>query len=143
RAAHGASHFCHLLARVARGDLRLTQTGELHRKSLQELARGFGTGDMLSDATGLEEAVFLFRFAADAELMAEEDGVLRLSPRAAEWLEDGGEELGHRLRDWWLRRRSRGLSRLLDALAAPGAAGTEAPARAVSALAPLFAVYEG
>src|SRR5690606_16930364 len=27
-APHAASHFCHFLARAARGDLRLTQTGE-------------------------------------------------------------------------------------------------------------------
>src|SRR5690606_9374050 len=45
-AAHVSSHLCHMLARAARGELRLTQTGEMHRKSLQDLARGFGTGTM-------------------------------------------------------------------------------------------------
>jgi hypothetical protein len=147
-AAHGASHLCHFLARAARGDLRLTQTGELHRKSLQDLARGFGTGEMLSSSVAEEEAVFLFRFAADCDLLVEDNGLLRLSPLAAEWMEDGGEELARRLRDWWLRRRSRGLSRLLDALSGDlenptPAATVAAPARGVSGLTPVFAVYEG
>jgi hypothetical protein len=156
-ASHGASHVCHFLARAARGDLRLTQTGELHRKSLLDLARGFGAGDILSAAAGLEEAGFLFRFAVDSDLLTEDEGLLRLSPSAGEWLENGGEELSRRLREWWLRRRSRGLSRLLEALSlsegaghqaeerGPGARSIpgEAPARGVAGLIPLFAVYEG
>ncbi len=150
-ASHGASHICHFLARAARGDLRLTQNGELHRKSLQDLARGFGTGEMLSSSVAEEETVFLFRFAADCDLLVEDNGLLRLSPLAAEWLEDGGEELSRRLRDWWLRRRSRGLSRLLDALSDStdrtidkSAAGKpQSPARGIAGLTPVFAVYEG
>lgn len=153
-ATHVASHLCHFLARAARGDLRLTQTGEMHRKSLQDLARGFGTGEMLSSAVAEEEALFLFRFAADCDLLVDENGVLRLSPLAAEWMEAGGEEFSRRLRDWWLRRRSRGLARLLDALSGDavgeGAPASEAPvdsgsgpSRAVSDVTPVFAVYEG
>src|SRR5690606_21651524 len=98
-ATHVAAHICHFLARAARGDLRLTQTGEMHRKSLQDLARGFGTGEMLSSTVSEEEAMFLFRFAADCDLLVEEGGLLRLSPLAAEWMEDGGEEFSRRLRD--------------------------------------------
>ncbi len=149
-AAHVSSHLCHMLARAARGELRLTQTGEMHRKSLQDVARGFGTGTMLSSAVAEEEAVFLFRFAVDCELVVEENGVLRLSPLAAEWMEGGGEELSRRLRDWWLRRRSRGLARLLDALSGDaGGAQEAAPAspeslsRAVAGVTPVFSVYEG
>jgi hypothetical protein len=136
---HAPSHFCHFLAKAARGELRVTQTGELHRKSLMELARGFASGDMLSSTVGEEEAVFLFRFAVDSELLSEEDGVLRLSPSATQWLENGGEEIDRRLRGWWERRRARGLSRLLKALSAEG----DTPARSAAALSPLFAVYEG
>lgn len=149
-AAHVSSHLCHMLARAARGELRLTQTGEMHRKSLQDLARGFGTGTMLSSAVAEEEAVFLFRFAVDCDLLAEENGVLRLSPLAAEWMEGGGEELSRRLRDWWLRRRSRGLARLLDALSGDAAGAPEeapaspgSPSRAVAGVTPVFSVYEG
>ncbi len=137
-ASHVVSHFCHFLARVGRGDLKLTQNGELHRKSLMELARGFGSGAMLSPVTAEEEAGFLFRFAIDSDLLLEEEGLLRLSPSAAEWLEDGGEEVVRRLRGWWQRKRVRGLSRLLGILAADSGA-----ARGVMNLAPLFSVYEG
>lgn len=136
-APHAASHFCHFLAKTARGYLRMTQNGELHRKSLIDLSRGFGSGSMLSSSAAEEEATLLFRFAADSDLLAEEDGVLHLSPSAAEWLEDGGEELARRLRGWWLRKRVRGLSRLLAMLSE----GT--PARGVASLAPLFSVYDG
>jgi hypothetical protein len=143
-ASHVASHFCHFLARVARGDLRLTQSGELHRKSLTDLAKGFGAGDMLSDAVGQEEAVFLFRFAVDSDLLVEDEGVLRLTQTAPEWLENGGEELAHRLREWWLRKRARGIARLLEVLCAPVEnVGAGSPVRGVAGLAPLFSVYEG
>jgi hypothetical protein len=140
---HAASHFCHFLAKAARGELRLTQTGELHRKSLTDLARGFASGDMLSSAVAEEEAVFLFRFAVDSDLLTEDAGVLRLSASAMEWLENGSGELEHRLRAWWLRRRARGLSRLLKALSGqPGELSAD-EALPVAALSPLFAVYEG
>ncbi len=145
--AHAASHFCHFLARAARGDLRLTQTGELHRKSLTDLAKGFGAGDMLSESVGQEEAVFLFRFAVDSDLLVDDEGVLRLSPSAPEWLENGGEELAHRLREWWMRKRARGITRLLESLSVPTApaagAGSASPVRGVAGLGPLFSVYEG
>ncbi len=137
-APHAASHFCHFLAKAARGELRLTQTGELHRKSLMDLARGFASGDMLSSAVAEEEAVFLFRFAVDSDLLTEDAGLLRLSSSAMEWLENGSGELEHRLRAWWLRKRARGLSRLLKVLSA-----TTAEALPVASLSPLFAVYEG
>ncbi|HEX2612426.1 MAG TPA: hypothetical protein VHO02_02385, partial [Fibrobacteria bacterium] len=136
-APHAASHFCHFLALAARGELRLTQNGELHRKCLQELARAFASGDSLSSAAGEEEAVFLFRFAVDSDLLLDDEGVLRPAPLASELLEDGGAEFAHRLREWWLRRRARGLERLLEALALRGGAF------GASALAPFLAVYEG
>ena len=136
-APHVASHFCHFLARAARGELRLTQNGELHRKGLQELGRAFASGDALSSAAGEEEAVFLFRFAVDADLLLDDEGVLRPAPLATELLEDGGAEFALRLREWWLRRRARGLERLLAALSARGAGF------GASALAPYFSVYEG
>jgi hypothetical protein len=136
-APHVASHFCHFLARAARGELRLTQNGELHRKGLQELGRAFASGDALSSVAGEEEAVFLFRFAVDSDLLLDDEGVLRPAPLATELLEDGGAEFSLRLREWWLRRRARGLERVLAALSARGAAF------GASALAPIFAVYEG
>lgn len=136
-APHVASHFCHFLARAARGELRLTQSGELHRKSLQDLARAFASGAGLSSAAGEEEAVFLFRFAVDSELVLDDEGTLRPSPLASELLEDGNAGFPSRLREWWVHRRARGLGRTLEALAAGGAA------RGASALAPFFAVYEG
>lgn len=139
-APHIAAHFCHFLAKAARGELRLTQNGELHRKSLGELAQGFGSGAALSSVVAQEEALFLFRFAADSGLLLDEEGVLRLSPMAFEWLEDGAAELGRRLRGWWLRRRARGLSHLLESLSGDGEASQS---RAVAELSPFFAVYEG
>ncbi len=140
-AAHGLSHFCHFLAKAARGELRLTQAKELHRKSLQDLAQGFSSGHSLSDAAAEEETVFLFRFGAEAELWREDDGILRLSEAAEAWLEEGRAEWRRRLWEWWLRRRVRGLSRTLAALAQMENA--PAPAHAVGALAPIFSVYEG
>lgn len=136
-APHSASHFCHFLARAARGELRLTQNGELHRKCLQELGRVFASGDALSSVAGEEEAAFLFRFAVDSDLLLDDEGLLRPAPLASELLEDGGVEFARRLRDWWLRRRARGLERLFEALSERG------EPFGASALAPFLAVYEG
>jgi hypothetical protein len=87
--------------------------------------------------------VFLFRFAVDSDLLIDDEGLLRLSPTATEWLESGGEELSRRLREWWLRRRTRGLSRLLEIMAQAGERGGAVPARGIASLIPVFAVYEG
>jgi hypothetical protein len=139
-AAHVGSHFCHLLGRAARGELRLTQAGDLHRKSLQDLARAFASGAGLSAAASEDEAVFLFRFAADAGLLLEDEGVLRPAPLAAVWLDEGRIEWMERLREWWLRRRLGGMSRTLKFLA--DKAGADG-AYGVSSLAPLLSVFMG
>ncbi len=137
---HVASHFCHFLARAARGELRLTQSGELHRKCLQDLARSFASGAGLSSAAGEEEAILLHRFAVDSELVLDDDGTLRPAPPASELLEDGNAGFAARLRGWWLHRRARGLGRTLEALGAREEGGS---AFGASALAPFLAVYEG
>jgi hypothetical protein len=99
-AVHTTAHLCHFLGRVALGGIRLTQAGELHRKSLQELAKSFISGAPLSGALAEEEVVFLFRFAVDSGLLLEEDGDLHLSSLAAAWLEEGRVDIAGKLRDW-------------------------------------------
>ncbi len=135
------AHLCHFLSRVARGEMRLTQAGELHRKSLQELSKGFISGETLSGAVAEEEASFLFRFAADAGLLLEEDGELKLSSSAAAWMEEGRADIARRLREWWLRKRVMGLARILPLFADQNRSGKSA--YAISKLAPVFSVYEG
>ncbi len=135
--AHVTSHLCHFLAQAARGELRATQAGELHRKSLQDLAYGFSYGDALSRTVAAEEVVFLFAFAAESGLLGvDDDGVLRLSPLAPAFLDEGRAEIARKLREWWFRRM-RGMERTLNALAAVGSA------YGVATLAPLFTVYAG
>ncbi len=144
-APYATAHLCHFLGRVALGELRLTQAGELHRKSLQELSKGFVSGESLSATAAEEEATFLFRFAADAGLLLEEEGVLQLSSSAAAWMEEGRSEIAEKLREWWLRKRIHGGVRVLKGLSehkrSNGASA--AYAYAILTLIPVFSVYEG
>ncbi len=139
-AAHLGSHLCHFLGKAARGEVRITQAGELHRKSLQDLCRGFSTGSALSSVVAEEEANFLFHFSADAGLLVEDEGLLRPSSQAAIWLEEGRAELTGRLREWWLLKRVGGLTRTLKELSEK--AGTDS-AYSINSLIPLFSVYSG
>ena len=138
--AHATAHLCHFLARVAVGELRLTQAGELHRKSLQELAASFSTGAMLSSGTREEEATFLFHFATDTGLVLEFDGLLHLSD-SAHSLEEGRADLQKKMADWWLKHRLGGLARTLDLLRQRMVSSGKACG--VLALARIFQPFEG
>ncbi|HAO99443.1 MAG TPA: hypothetical protein DCQ83_05310 [Fibrobacteres bacterium] len=140
-APYATAHLCHFLGRAALGELRLTQAGELHRKSLQELSKGFISGENLSLAVAEDEAAFLFRFAVDSGLLLEEDGILRLSSSASAWLEEDRTEIARRMREWWIRKRVQGAARFLTALSEQ--TRTQNSCHAVSALVPWFSVYEG
>ncbi len=125
------AHLGHFLGQIELGAIKITQNGEMHRKDAQELAARFAFGERLSGSIPGEEVQFLLRFAVQSGLLAQEEGVLRLTPEGKAFARLPRAEAERRLRDWWAGTRLRGLGHTLGALAGlsrtpAGAAGTRA-----------------
>lgn len=118
------AHLVHFLAQVELGAMKITQNGEMHRKDSQELAGRFAFGERLSTSIPAEEVQFLLRFSVYGRLVAQEEGVLRLTQEGKDFLRLSRVEAERRLRDWWMDSRHRGLGHTLSVLAA--LPGTEA-----------------
>ncbi len=115
-----SAHLCHFLSQVALGAVKITQSGEMHRKDLQELSGRFSFGEKLSSALPGEEVQFLLHFAADAGLILQEDGTLHLSADGRALLSDSRDAAWKRMALWWSATRLRGVSHALKALTALG-----------------------
>ncbi len=111
------SHLAHFLAQTALGNVKVTQGGELHRKDLQSLAGRFSLASKLSPAAGEEEAVFLYRFAAETRAVKLDEGRLHLSTQGREIVEGDSPTAVTGLLDWWLEKRTGGLRCFLQVLA--------------------------
>jgi hypothetical protein len=120
------AHLGHFLAQVELGDVKITQTGELHRKDSQELAGRFSFGERLSASIPAEEVQFLLRFAVGRRLVEQEEGLLRLSEEGKAFVRGSRAEAERALREWWCGTRIRGLGPALRAMA-PLPAGRVAP----------------
>ena len=122
------AHLSHFLGQVELAAVKITQNGEMHRKDSQELAGRFAFGERLSASIPGEEVHFLLRFAVHSRLVAQEEGMLRLTTEGKAFLRLRRGEAERRLREWWLESRLRGLSHTLKALASlPPAAARIAP----------------
>jgi len=133
------AHLCHFLCQVALGAVKITQSGEMHRKDHQELAQRFAFGERLSAALPGEEVQLLLQFSALTGLVLQEDGILYLSAEGKALLRGDRGEAWNKMAEWWLRRRAGGMSRTLMALAATAGG---APVR-ISPLANLLWIYSG
>lgn len=120
------AHLGHFLGRVELGAVKITQTGEMHRKDSQELAGRFSFGERLSASVPAEEVQFLLRFAVGRRLVEQEDSVLRLSAEGKALVRGTRAEAEQALREWWIGTRIRGLGPVLKAMASL-AAGRVAP----------------
>lgn len=148
------AHLGHFLCQVELGAVKITQSGEMHRKDSQELASRFSFGERLSTSIPGEEVHFLLRFAVQSRLLAQEEGVLRLTTEGKNFLRQPRDQAETRLRLWWMDSRLKGFRHALKALSAIGPAGgegTEArpasspatPATPVAPLANLLWIHGG
>ncbi|HKP94771.1 MAG TPA: hypothetical protein VJ385_03340 [Fibrobacteria bacterium] len=112
-----SGHLCHFLCQVALGSVKITQSGEMHRKDAQELAQRFTFGERLSTALPAEEVQLLLHFAVGASLVLQEDGLLYLSAEGKALLRGERRDAWRRLAEWWMESRVHGLAHTLKALA--------------------------
>lgn len=138
-----SAHLAHFLGQVELGAVKITQGGEMHRKDSQELAARFSFGERLSAAIPGEEVQFLLRFAVQAGLLAQEEGVLRLAAQGKAFLRLPRSEAEASLRAWWMERRLKGFRHALKALSAFGPAEESAPATRAASAANLLWIHGG
>jgi hypothetical protein len=112
-----SSHLCHFLCQVALGAVKITQSGEMHRKDAQELAQRFTFGERLSTALPAEEVQLMLHFAVGAALVQQEDGLLHLSAEGKALLRGERREAWRKLAEWWMESRVHGMAHTLKALA--------------------------
>jgi hypothetical protein len=113
-----SSHLCHFLCQVALGEIKVTQTGEMHRKDQQELSQRFAFGDRLSSSIPAEEVQFLLRFASQSRLVLQEEGRLYLADEGKALLKGDRAEAEAAILEWWTKTRARGIIPALQAFAA-------------------------
>ncbi len=110
------SHLIHFLCQISLGAIKVTQSGEMHRKDQQELAQRFSFGEKLSSVLPTEEVQFLLHFAVSADLILQEDGVLHLSPEGKALLADSRDGAYNTLLNWWQKTRTHGMTQTLEAM---------------------------
>ncbi|MEO7427518.1 MAG: hypothetical protein ABI036_20200 [Fibrobacteria bacterium] len=135
-----SGHLCHFLCQVALGSVKITQSGEMHRKDAQELALRFTFGERLSTALPAEEVQLLLHFSVGASLVLQEDGLLHLSPEGRALLRGERHEAWGRLTEWWMSARVHGLAHTIRSLAGLPA---EPGAGRVSNWANILWIYSG
>ena len=109
------SHLCHFLCQIALGGIKITQSGEMHRKDQQELATRFAWGEKLSSAVPGEEVQLLLHFAVNANLVLQEDGVLFLAPEGKALLLCDRNHAWKLFVKWWTTSRVHGMAETLKA----------------------------
>lgn len=139
-----SSHLCHFLSQAALGEIKVTQTGEMHRKDSQELSQRFAFGERLSTSIPLEEVQFLLRFASQTRLVLQEEGRLHVSDEGKALLKGERADAEAAMLDWWVRTRARGLLPALKAFAAlPAASAADTPVSRVAPWANLLWIHSG
>jgi hypothetical protein len=133
-------HLCHFLCQAELGSVKITQSGDMHRKDAQELAQRFTFGERLSSALPAEEVQLLLHFAVGANLVLQEDGLLHLSPEGRAFLRGDRREAQHKLAEWWMESRLHGMAHTLKAVAA---FPPEPPAGRASSWADILWIYSG
>ncbi|MDQ3001876.1 MAG: hypothetical protein M3Y08_11530 [Fibrobacterota bacterium] len=134
------SHLSHFLCQVALGNVKITQSGEMHRKDAQELAQRFTFGERLSSALPAEEVQLLLHFSVGASLVLQEDGLLHLSPEGRILLRGERREAWRRMAEWWMEDRVHGMAHTLTAVAS---LPVEFAAGRVSPWANILWIYSG
>ncbi len=139
------SHLCHFLTQVELGAVKITQSGEMHRKDLQELSQRFSFGEKLSSALPGEEVQFLLHFAVATHLVLQEDGLLHLSVEGKSLLKESRKDAWLRMAHWWTSSRLHGMAHTLKALAsmAPSEPNGMLSASRISLWANVFWIYSG
>lgn len=90
---------------VAREEVRLTQTGQIFKRQAKEIAGQFLTPSSeaeLPDSLG-EPLDFVLSFCLEEGLVERGAGLLRVTPKAAEWLAASEGEVRLRMLEFWRR----------------------------------------
>lgn len=106
---HGVQLFWHLVrtcALVQQSDLRITSTGELHRRSLTKVEEAFVSTKIISESAPSDERILLLEFLSEQGWFLQNDGEIRLSEVALESLSQHPGRLRHHFFQWWLIKRT-------------------------------------
>jgi len=101
-------HLMLMLALAQLGRLRLNASGDLHRRSSQLCEEAFRYGAQLSPAVPADELLLVMQFALDKEWLCLQDGELRPTRQAMDFLRRSGFRLRSEILQWWITRRFSG-----------------------------------
>lgn len=95
-------HVCKVLAMLKRGELRINNANELHRRSQQICESAFKYSTVLSSKAPADEAVMILQFLTAKNWIKAKDDVLVLSPEVLPFLNKNGFRLHQEMFHWWL-----------------------------------------
>lgn len=98
-------HLVQVLAGAQLGRLRLNASGDLHRRSSQLYEESFRYGAQLSPSEPGDELLIILQFLLDKDWLRVQDGLLRPSPQAMEFIRRSGFRLRAEILQWWISRR--------------------------------------
>lgn len=105
---HGVQLYWHIVKMcklILHGDIRITSSAELHRRSVNIIDESFTSTAMISDAAPADERVLILQYIAEHGWISQHDGSIQLTEAAKEALTQHPGRLRHHFFQWWLIRR--------------------------------------
>ncbi|HSQ41080.1 MAG TPA: hypothetical protein VLM37_02240, partial [Fibrobacteraceae bacterium] len=106
--SHGSQlpwHLVRFCALIFRGQVKLTSSGELHRRNLGTLDAELVSTAQVAESAPVDERILLMQFMVEQGWFRLVDGNLCLKSVAWESLNRNSGRLRHSLCKWWLQRR--------------------------------------
>ncbi len=100
-----ASHLSLIVSQAALAMLKLTQTGEMHRKSFSTITEKFQFIRNLSDSAAEHELWFLLNFCADKKILLREENLYQPGSLTSRYLQGSAATFSNELVKWWLDYR--------------------------------------
>ena len=101
-------HICIVLANAMLGDLKLNNSGVLHRRSYQICTDSFVMAKQVCDKAAENELSLIFNFLTGNGWLEQQESCLVPSEKALEFIRKNGFRLHQDLLSWWLKERFRG-----------------------------------
>jgi len=116
-------HICKILGMAAKGLLKVNLTEGLHRRSFTLCEKAITYSKALSSKAPHDEILFILHFLSQNEWLGREEGQLKPTPKANQFLKKNGFRLRQDIVAWWIQQRFRGneehFKRLLEYLINP------------------------
>jgi hypothetical protein len=111
-----SAHLMHFISRILLSQIRITQKGSLHRKSLQGLISQFQFGTSLSREVPEREIGLFFQFLAENNYLIVERGEVSLNQKGRKVTTGLYGNPILLLQQWWLERRMLGSRNVINLL---------------------------